>query len=151
MKPRSLLVCLLLAVPVLAPAASKEIQELQRDVALLQQQIKDLQRSQDEKLAAILEAARSSVEAANRANTSVAVITSTIEKNLRDQTDKVATPVPPAHPATAATDCPSACGRSSASAVRRRKGSRRGAHRAAPAPETSRRCAPPSMAPARWQ
>ena len=93
MKPRSLLVCLLLAVPVLAPAASKEIQELQRDVALLQQQIKDLQRSQDEKLAAILEAARSSVEAANRANTSVAVITSTIEKNLRDQTDKVATPV----------------------------------------------------------
>jgi tol-pal system protein YbgF len=93
MKPRSLLVCLLLAVPVLAPAASKEIQELQRDVALLQQQIKDLQRSQDEKLAAILEAARSSVEAANRANTSVAVITSDIEKNLREQTDKVATPV----------------------------------------------------------
>ena len=93
MKSRSLLVCLLLAVPILAPAASKEIQELQRDVALLQQQIKDLQRSQDEKLAAILEAARSSVDAANRANTSVAVITSTIEKNLRDQTDKVVTPV----------------------------------------------------------
>ena len=93
MKSRSLLVCLLLAVPILAPAASKEIQELQRDVALLQQQIKDLQRSQDEKLAAILEAARSSVDAANRANTSVAVITSTIEKNLRDLTDKVVTPV----------------------------------------------------------
>ena len=93
MKSRSLLLCLLLAVPILAPAASKEIQELQRDVALLQQQIKDLQRSQDEKLAAILEAARSSVDAANRANTSVAVITSTIEKNLRDQTDKVVTPV----------------------------------------------------------
>ena len=74
-------------------AASKEIQELQRDVALLQQQIKDLQRSQDEKLAAILEAARSSVEAANRASTNVAVITSTIENNLRDQTEKVATPV----------------------------------------------------------
>jgi tol-pal system protein YbgF len=93
MKSRSLLVCLLLAVPMLAPAASKEIQELQRDVALLQQQIKDLQRSQDEKLAAILEAARSAVEAANRANTSVAVITSNLDKNLRDQTDKVATPV----------------------------------------------------------
>jgi TolA-binding protein len=93
MKSRSLLVCLLLAVPAIAPAASKEIQELQRDVALLQQQIKELQRSQDEKLAAILEAARSSVEAANRANTSVAVITSSIEKNLRDETEKVATPV----------------------------------------------------------
>ena len=58
MKFRSLLVCLLLAVPALAPGANKEIQELQRDIALLQQQIKDLQRSQDEKFAALLEATR---------------------------------------------------------------------------------------------
>jgi tol-pal system protein YbgF len=87
------LVCLLLAVPALAPGASKEIQELQRDVALLQQQIKDLQRSQDEKFAAVIELARQSIEAANRANTGVAVISSTIEKNLRDQTEKIATPV----------------------------------------------------------
>jgi tol-pal system protein YbgF len=93
MKSRSLLVCLLLAVPVLAPGASKEIQELQRDVALLQQQIKDLQRSQDEKFAAVIELARQSIEAANRANTGVAVISSNIEKNLRDQTEKIATPV----------------------------------------------------------
>ena len=93
MKSRSLLVCLLLAVPALAPGASKEIQELQRDVALLQQQIKDLQRSQDEKFAAVIELARQSIEAANRANTGVAVISSTIEKNLRDQTEKIATPV----------------------------------------------------------
>ena len=93
MKSRSLVVCLLLAVPVLAPAASKEIQELQRDVALLQQQIKDLQRSQDEKFAAVIELARQSIEAANRANTGVAVISSTVEKNLRDQTEKIATPV----------------------------------------------------------
>jgi len=93
MKSQSLLVCLLLAVPALAPAASKEIQELQRDVALLQQQIKDLQRSQDEKFAAVTELARQSIEAANRASTGVAVITSNIERNLRDQTEKVATPV----------------------------------------------------------
>ena len=93
MKSRSLLVCLLLAVPVLAPAANKEIEALQRDIALLQQQIKDLQKSQDEKLATLLEATRGAVDAANKANTSVAVITNNIEKNLRDQTDKVATPV----------------------------------------------------------
>ena len=93
MKSRSLLVCLLLAVPVLAPAANKEIEALQRDIALLQQQIKDLQKSQDEKFAGLLEATRTAADAANRANTSVAVITSSIEKNLRDQTDKVATPV----------------------------------------------------------
>lgn len=93
MKSRSLLVCLLLAVPALAPGASKEIQELQRDVAMLQQQMKDLQRSQDEKFAAVIELSRQSIEAANRANTGVAVISSNIEKNLRDQTEKVATPV----------------------------------------------------------
>ena len=93
MNSRSLLVCLLLGIPALAPGASKEIQELQRDVALLQQQIKDLQRSQDEKFAAVTELARQSIDAANRANTGVAVITSNIEKNLRDQTEKVATPV----------------------------------------------------------
>jgi tol-pal system protein YbgF len=93
MKSRSLLVCILFAAPVLAPAASKEIQELQRDVALLQQQIKDLQRSQDEKLATVIELARQAIEAANRASTGVAVITSNLDKNLRDQTDKVTTPV----------------------------------------------------------
>jgi tol-pal system protein YbgF len=93
MKSRSLLVCLLLAVPAIAPAASKEILELQRDIAQLQQQIKDLQRSQDEKFAAVTELARQSIEAANRASTGVAVITSNIDKNLREQTDKVATPV----------------------------------------------------------
>ena len=93
MKSRSLLVCLLLAIPAIAPAASKEILELQRDIAQLQQQIKDLQRSQDEKFAAVTELARQAIEAANRANTGVAVITSNIDKNLREQTDKVATPV----------------------------------------------------------
>jgi tol-pal system protein YbgF len=93
MKSRSLLVCLLVALPALAPAASKEIQELQRDVALLQQQIKDLQRSQDEKFAAVTELARQAIEAANRANTGVAVISSNLDKNLRDQTEKIATPV----------------------------------------------------------
>jgi tol-pal system protein YbgF len=93
MKLPSLLVCLSIAVPVLAPAANKDIEALQRDIAILQQNIKDMQKSQDEKFAALLEATRSAADAANKANTSVAVITSTLEKNLRDQTDKVAAPV----------------------------------------------------------
>src|SRR5436309_7267374 len=91
MKARILLVCVLVAAPL--PAVDKAIQELQRDVALLQQQIKDLQRSQDEKFATVTELARQAIEAANRASTGVAVITSNLDKNLRDQTDKVATPV----------------------------------------------------------
>jgi len=39
MKARILLVCVLLAIPAPAPAVDKAIQELQRDIALLQQQI----------------------------------------------------------------------------------------------------------------
>src|SRR5689334_18252288 len=93
MKTRILLVCVFLAIPASAPAVDKAIQELQRDVALLQQQIKDLQRSQDEKFASVIELARQAIEAANRANTGVAVISSNLDKNLREQTDKVATPV----------------------------------------------------------
>src|SRR5215467_8049752 len=93
MKARILLVCVLLAAPAFAPAASKEIQELQRDIALLQQQIKDLQRSQDEKLASLTELARQAIEAANRANTGVAVIQTSLDKSLRDNQASVATPV----------------------------------------------------------
>ena len=90
---RPLLVCFLLAGPALSFAANKEMQELQRDVALLQQQIKDLQRSQDEKFASVTELARQAIEAANRASTGVAVISSSLDKNLKDQGEKVVAPV----------------------------------------------------------
>jgi tol-pal system protein YbgF len=90
---RPLLVCFLLAAPALSLAANKEMQELQRDVALLQQQIKDLQRSQDEKFAALTELARQAIEAANRASTGVAVISSNLDKSLKDQGEKVVAPV----------------------------------------------------------
>ncbi|HXK05472.1 MAG TPA: tetratricopeptide repeat protein [Verrucomicrobiae bacterium] len=93
MKARILLVCVLLTAPGFTFAASKEIQELQRDIALLQQQVKDLQRSQDEKFASLTELARQAIEAANRANTGVAVIQSNLDKSLRDQESKVVAPV----------------------------------------------------------
>jgi TolA-binding protein len=93
MKARILLVCVLLAAPAIAPAASKEIQELQRDIALLQQQIKDLQRSQDEKLASVIELARQAIDAANKANTGVAVMQNNLDKSLREIQGGVATPI----------------------------------------------------------
>jgi len=93
MKARILLVCVALTAPGLTFAASKEIQELQRDIALLQQQVKDLQRSQDEKFASVTELARQAIEAANRANTGAAVIQSSLDKSLRDQESKVVAPV----------------------------------------------------------
>jgi TolA-binding protein len=93
MKARILLVCVFLTAPGFTYAASKEIQELQRDIALLQQQVKDLQRSQDEKFASVTELARQAIEAANRANTGAAVIQSSLDKSLRDQENKVVAPV----------------------------------------------------------
>ncbi|HLK51234.1 MAG TPA: tetratricopeptide repeat protein [Bryobacteraceae bacterium] len=100
MKPRSLSVLALLALPVMAPAASREIQELQRDIGMLQDQVKTLQKSQDDKMMALTEKltalqvlAQQSLDAANRANTGVAVIQNGSSQNLKDLENKVVAPV----------------------------------------------------------
>jgi tol-pal system protein YbgF len=93
---RRLLVCVLFAAPSLsmpAFAASKEIVELQRDLGMLQQQVKDLQRSQDEKFAGLQVLVQQAVDGANKANTSVAVIQSSLSQSLKDQQAQVVGPV----------------------------------------------------------
>jgi TolA-binding protein len=79
--------------PTQSSGASKEIQELQRDVAQLQEQLKQLQQSQDRQLAEIRVLVQQSLSAANDANKSVAVIQSGFQQNLRDQEAKIVTPV----------------------------------------------------------
>ena len=100
MKHRSLSILVLLALPVMAPAASREIQELQRDVGMLQDQVKNLQKSQDDKMMALTEKltalqvlVQQSLDAANRANTGVAVIQNGSSQNLKDLENKVVAPV----------------------------------------------------------
>jgi tol-pal system protein YbgF len=96
---RRLFVCAVVAAAVLtfspAPSsgASKEIQELQRDVATLQDMVKAMQRSQDEKFGALQVLVQQSLNAANDASKSVAVIQSGFQQSLRDQETKVVTPV----------------------------------------------------------
>jgi TolA-binding protein len=98
MFPR-ILVCSVLAAAMLsltpAPSsgASKEIQELQRDVAQLSDQIKQMQQSQERQLTEIRVLVQQSLSAANEAGRSVAVIQSGFQQNLRDQESKVVTPV----------------------------------------------------------
>ncbi len=87
------LVPALLICPSLTFAASKEIVELQRDVALLQEQLRTLQRSQDEKLSAIQVLIQQALDAANRANTSVALLQNNLQQNSKDQQSKVGTAV----------------------------------------------------------
>ena len=100
MTSRALSVLAVLALPILAPAASREIQELQRDVGMLQDQVRTLQKSQDDKMMALTEKltalqvlAQQSVDAANRANTGVAVIQNGSSQNLKDLENKVVAPV----------------------------------------------------------
>jgi len=92
MFPR-LCVWVLMASPTLAFAASKEILELQRDIVQLQQQVRDLQRSQDEKFAALQVLVQQAVDNASKANTAVAVIQSGFQQNIRDTESKVVAPV----------------------------------------------------------
>jgi len=79
--------------PERSAAASKEIMELQRDVALLQESIKQLQQAQDKQLAALTVLVQQAVDASNRANTAVAVIQSNFQDNIKKQQNDVVTPV----------------------------------------------------------
>ncbi|MGA3026242.1 MAG: tetratricopeptide repeat protein [Bryobacteraceae bacterium] len=78
-----------LALPV-ASAASKEIVELQRDVALLQEQVRTLQSSQDQKIASLQTLMQQTLDTVNRLNTSVALLGNSIETNANKTTPAVA-------------------------------------------------------------
>jgi TolA-binding protein len=84
---------LLSLTPAPSSGASKEIQELQRDVAQLQDQLKQLQQSQDRQLTELRVLVQQSLNAATDANKSVAVIQSGFQQNLREQESKVVAPV----------------------------------------------------------
>lgn len=83
----------LLIFPSLTFAASKEIVELQRDLALLQDQVRTLQRSQDEKFAAIQVLVQQALDSANKTSTSVALLQNNLQQSFRDQQKSVVDPV----------------------------------------------------------
>lgn len=73
--------------------ASKEIMELQRDIAQLQSQMQALQSSQDQKLAAIQALVTQSLDAAVKANTSVSVLAATVNQTLERELNTRMTPI----------------------------------------------------------
>lgn len=79
--------------PFLAFGQKREIVDLQRDVAQLQDQIRSLQRSLDEKVAALQVLAQQSLDSSNKANTAVAVLQSGLMDKLSDQAKNVVGPV----------------------------------------------------------
>ncbi|MEX2262826.1 MAG: outer membrane protein assembly factor BamD [Bryobacteraceae bacterium] len=87
--------CVLAAfvLPTLAFAQKKEVQELQRDVALLQDQVRTMQRSIDEKMGAMMVLLQQTLDSSNKSNTSVAVLDSALRDRLRESEKNVAAPV----------------------------------------------------------
>jgi TolA-binding protein len=90
---RSLVFVSALLLPCGAFAASKEMQEMQRDIAQLQDQLRALQSSQDQKLATILAISQQALDAANKANTSVAVLSSTVNQTLERELSQKMAPI----------------------------------------------------------
>jgi len=83
----------LLICPTLTFAASKEIVELARDVALLQEQLRTMQRSQDEKFSAIQVLVQQALDSANKTSTSVALLQNNLQQSFKDQQKSVVDPV----------------------------------------------------------
>jgi tol-pal system protein YbgF len=75
-------------------AASREQQEMQRDIAQLQDQVRTLQSGFDQKMAALQTLVQQAVDAGNKANTSVSVLSAgvaqAIDRELKDRLAPVA-------------------------------------------------------------
>jgi TolA-binding protein len=82
----------LLAVPMVF-GQKKEILEMQRDILQMQDQVRSLQRSQDEKMAAIQVLLQQTLDAANKANTATAVLEASLRDKLKDQEKNLVVPV----------------------------------------------------------
>src|SRR5271155_2054833 len=73
--------------------ASKEIMELQRDVALLQDQVRNLQSALDQKVAAVLTLTQQTLDSVNRTNTAVAVMENRFNETMKEQQQNVNAPM----------------------------------------------------------
>jgi len=94
MKTRGILTAFLLLAPAGgAFAASKEIQELQRDVALMQEDIRTLQRSFDQQVAGLRTLTQQAVDNSNRTATSLGVLERVINDQISRGVGQMAAPV----------------------------------------------------------
>ncbi len=84
---------LLFALSPFAFGASKEIMELQRDVSMLQDQVRTLQSALDQKVAAIQTLTQQTLDSVNRTNTAVAVMENRFNEAMKQQEQTLNAPV----------------------------------------------------------
>jgi TolA-binding protein len=82
-----------LPAPSLLAQRREDILSIQRDVAQLQDQIKQLQTSQDQKLAALESLIKQALDQSNQASGSMTALQRTLTDRLNDQQSKVAAPI----------------------------------------------------------
>ena len=75
----------LLAAPALFGAPAKEIVQIQRDIALLQDQVRSVQQSMDERLVRLTTLVEQALQSVSKTNTSVAVLESGLRDRLSQQ------------------------------------------------------------------
>jgi TolA-binding protein len=93
MRPLRLVIIASLLTPALTFAASREQQEMQRDIAQLQDQVRTLQSSFDQKMAAIETLVQQALDAASKANTSVSVLSAGVGQTLSHELGDRLTPI----------------------------------------------------------
>lgn len=87
------IVLIFLAAAPLSFGASKEIQELQRDVSLLQDQLRAMQKDFSEKLVVIQTQVQTTLDSVNRTNSQVSGIERVFNEAMRQQQQSVSGPV----------------------------------------------------------
>lgn len=88
--------CLVLAIPLtpnLLAQKREDILSIQRDVAQLQDQVKQLQASQDQKLTALETLIKQALDQSSQASTSMTALQRTLTDRLNEQQTKVAAPI----------------------------------------------------------
>jgi TolA-binding protein len=93
MNSRRIVWLIALAIPLTSFAQKKEIQELQREMGLLSEQVRQIQQAQNEKFAQLQVLVQQILDTTNKANTSVAVLESTFRDRFNDQEKKVMAPI----------------------------------------------------------
>jgi TolA-binding protein len=83
----------LASAPALLAQKREDILSIQRDVAQLQDQIKQLQTSQDQKMAALESLIKQALDQSNQASASMTSLQRTLTDRLNDQQTKVAAPI----------------------------------------------------------
>ena len=72
-----------LILPTLSFAANKEHEAIQRDIALVQDQLRTMQKSLDERMAALMAVVQQAVNSADKSNTSILVLESKVTERMQ--------------------------------------------------------------------